>query len=1288
MAIKVQRVTSILNLPPHEPKEPPPTPVAKKPIEMREVNGMFQETPPKEEKPLTPYQKYVKRSEEMQGKVKLDLSKGGTGALGFVSNYSKNVVEPNAAFITQGASKLLPGEQEVERKYKYARNVLHLNEQQAANYAYQGTNLPSVKSPFSIPIPNPGALFGKGPKVFHPTPHVGVKGLFEIGGDPSSYLPGVGFVGLGGKGAKTLSTQASRSAVRSIYEAGGQSVKYGARGGFQVLDDAARGGLGSVVEAVPDGLPGTVGALNYIDNLVQTKTAAEIANPNLFQQAKDDISKVVGRFRHAAPPSDQVKEVRDVLIQYNGDVTANIPNIVNAEVRDLRNLNATLHNAEPKVAKGVGRLGAVGKQVAGDEDIPLESKKLITLALSEPDIPMRQAFINKMSPEDKQFYDVMRTKWDDLGKWAVQNGLIDEQTRAAREGYYVHQLWNMAEEGKNSVFGGTKSMTRRAPEQMVRTIEGFRAGIDQGLIPETLDNLTLYEKAKTELMQRATAIQVIKDIRTQHPGLVDYHKVGDAIPEGFQRIDHPLFDVKLPVGNTTSTTGAVTASHQWVVADEVAPFFKAIFEPSLLRQHGVSNAILKTSAFFKRSLLGGVIDANMLGFSAKNLGYTVGPGKAASIGMASLKSLGRPDIRDAQLNALIDIGARSTTKREALETLYKHGLTSSQVPQEYVRALGKDTPKPLLGYVIPGYARGQEIVEDVTFAGFIKTWKEDAALELMSKNAGKMSLDKAAELAANDVNKAIGGLNRIRLGRSQTTQDFLNLMFIAPDWFESRLRFFGSAFVPGADGSVARGALGRQIALGGMYVITAEVTYGERNGLSEDEIIKNIEDRLNPIHKNKDGEWAVNPDFMQGRSLTGQRSSLLTFELNPAQIFLGAAAYAAGDTETGDILLLRNAKSRLGIAPRIGVDIVANKDWKEQPIATSDNPWGRAGQYLYYEAGALGLPATVQELGRVGMGTQTPLGATQNVTGLGRSSQIQEMPDKLKRFLSDKKLDATRVNSFYDLSKKDQREFLEANPDVSKFLTEKKIESPNPLTRQIAEIKQMRFSQEASLEQEVTNRSIGLPAFARRYDNIQEEMAQSANEANRAAKLYGNEPPADPLKRAVFDYYKAYKDAKIAGGLDFELLESRMADLERQWSPEQKQYVADNTQQTEHQGAWGREYEKDKDIIKQAGYWDAHLEIPEVLQHPLFAEQYDEYRGKFKNNPKAFELKYGERRLEQMKEIADMVQEIREAKRAANPELEAALVKWYNIGGAEGDTLQTDLGRKWKQYLSQQLAGK
>ena len=149
MAIKVQRVTSILNLPPNEPKEPPPTPVAKKPIEMREVNGMFQETHPKEEKPLTPYQKYVRRSEEIQrGKVKLDLSKGGTGALGLVSRtaqvYQENAVEPLASRFTIGVQTAIPGEQEIEGKFRRGMKPVE---------AYRSSKLPfGVRARLSLPL--------------------------------------------------------------------------------------------------------------------------------------------------------------------------------------------------------------------------------------------------------------------------------------------------------------------------------------------------------------------------------------------------------------------------------------------------------------------------------------------------------------------------------------------------------------------------------------------------------------------------------------------------------------------------------------------------------------------------------------------------------------------------------------------------------------------------------------------------------------------------------------------------------------------------------------------------------------------------------------------------------------------------------------------------------------------------------------------------------------------------------------------------------------------------------
>src|SRR4029077_6570362 len=56
--------------------------------------------------------------------------------------------------------------------------------------------------------------------------------------------------------------------------------------------------------------------------------------------------------------------------------------------------------------------------------------------------------------------------------------------------------------------------------------------------------------------------------------------------------------------------------------------------------------------------------------------------------------------------------------------------------------------------------------------------------------------DQIAELTASQANAAFGEMNYKLLGRSPTTQDFLKLTVLAPDFLEARTRFIAQALKP------------------------------------------------------------------------------------------------------------------------------------------------------------------------------------------------------------------------------------------------------------------------------------------------------------------------------------------------------------------------------------------------------------------------------------------------------------------------------------------------------------
>ena len=395
--------------------------------------------------------------------------------------------------------------------------------------------------------------------------------------------------------------------------------------------------------------------------------------------------------------------------------------------------------------------------------------------------------------------------------------------------------------------------------------------------------------------------------------------------------------------------------------------------------------------------------------------------------------------------------------------------------------------------------------------------------------------------------------------------------------------------------------------------------------------------------------------------ITGKRQAISTGELQ--------------DTSRKDTAL-RFARSKLAPVPSLLTDYLTGETFFGAPIdEEAKAEFARTVtpiliQDMWEAIDEQGLTGGLVTLpSALGAGVQTFYPTGDTFEDEERQKLVGEIPEK--------GINIKREEALRQSTPKERREFREANPDSAEAIDERKLKESSGASRAVLEIKLGRLAEEQALEQEVATGKISLTQYAERYRNIQEQAAIRSDQASKDE--FGDEEPRDPLKKAVWQYYQVFKGAKLPGGLDFERVDVELADLERQWTPEQKQFVADSTGQTEHRSEVARAYEADKDVIKQAQYWDAHMEIPQLLQYPDLAEFYNDYRRL--DNDQAFELKYGKKRLKQMKDIRSETTRIRKEKRLADPVLDAALVKWY------GYTPETDLGKKWEQRLDRQLAG-
>lgn len=88
---------------------------------------------------------------------------------------------------------------------------------------------------------------------------------------------------------------------------------------------------------------------------------------------------------------------------------------------------------------------------------------------------------------------------------------------------------------------------------------------------------------------------------------------------------------------------------------------------------------------------------------------------------------------------------------------------------------------------IPGLRQAQSGIQQFLFDRYIPSLKARAYKSLVERYRNLGDIDPMRS-AARHTNELFGGLNYRDLGRSATTQDFLRLTTLAPDWLESELR--------------------------------------------------------------------------------------------------------------------------------------------------------------------------------------------------------------------------------------------------------------------------------------------------------------------------------------------------------------------------------------------------------------------------------------------------------------------------------------------------------------------
>ena len=204
------------------------------------------------------------------------------------------------------------------------------------------------------------------------------------------------------------------------------------------------------------------------------------------------------------------------------------------------------------------------------------------------------------------------------------------------------------------------------------------------------------------------------------------------------------------------------------------------------------------------------------------------------------------------------------------------------------------------------------------FESYIPRLKMDTYRHILERNSGrfakdlksgKVSMSEVKGLSADQTNAAYGHLNYTKMARSPTIQHALQLLFLAPDFFEARARFTGQA----AKGLVAKTGTEQFVALMwlgiGQYIAARALNYVDHGDAELDlEHAFQVKTDLGGILPAKRwvGLRSVPEDIV--------KSGLVT---------LGRGDINKAGEEAG-----RFIQNRLAAFTRLGVDNIFHHNWK------------------------------------------------------------------------------------------------------------------------------------------------------------------------------------------------------------------------------------------------------------------------------------------------------------------------------------------------------------------------
>jgi len=430
------------------------------------------------------------------------------------------------------------------------------------------------------------------------------------------------------------------------------------------------------------------------------------------------------------------------------------------------------------------------------DDLTKEQKRQIDVA-------------RNLTPEQLDIAKEIREFYNKLGNMALEDDVIKNVLE-----YYVMREWDMPQKQATEYWRNFGTKTKHAKQRTLSSIiEGWSKGYTLKI-----------ESATNNLATLTTIINnVIEDKRLLKQGLQTFTEESKPLfsnnkLEGYEEIKHPNFKNWVVIKKVTPkkeaketiykpdliiTKDGKTLKKEPVYAPKkVAKKLNRILMPSKIQGGlnigGVS--IVDNATQFNATLKKTVLSYSFFHHMAYTRSYLLG---------------GAVGLKDANVFTAYKRGLESFYQKiPEVERLIRNGLTTGRIQEwdedaiKHKTYVGKLLDK---NNVAVGVRKKVLELHDMHTNFLFKKWgmglKVQAALLEYSKELKdnpNVDPDEAAKNVAGLINADFGGLHLERMGRSKTTQHFMRLYFLAPDWTESNVLTMVNMFKKGDEGKMYR----------------------------------------------------------------------------------------------------------------------------------------------------------------------------------------------------------------------------------------------------------------------------------------------------------------------------------------------------------------------------------------------------------------------------------------------------------------------------------------------------